>query len=114
MYLKDVTVKNQVGLHARPATFFRHRLSSKTMLSLRRILWAVLLWSPTASTPGASVPTPLSPQETKYRAAAAALGSAYRRARELRPSFDRAARTHLERLRALGADAAITNFVEKG
>ena len=22
MYLKDVTVKNQVGLHARPATFF--------------------------------------------------------------------------------------------
>lgn len=37
----------------------------------------------------------------KYRAAAAALGSAYRRARELRPSFDRAARTHLERLRAL-------------
>ena len=37
----------------------------------------------------------------KYRAAAAALGSAYRRARELRPAFDRAARTHLERLRAL-------------
>ncbi len=22
MYLKDVTVENQVGLHARPATFF--------------------------------------------------------------------------------------------
>ena len=25
MYLKDVTVKNQVGLHARPATFFIHK-----------------------------------------------------------------------------------------
>ena len=25
MYLKDVTVKNQVGLHARPATFFNQK-----------------------------------------------------------------------------------------
>ena len=25
MYVKDVTVQNQVGLHARPATFFIHK-----------------------------------------------------------------------------------------
>ena len=37
----------------------------------------------------------------KYRAAAAALGGAYRRARACRPAFDRATRQHLERLRAL-------------
>ena len=37
----------------------------------------------------------------KYRAAAAALGGAYRRARACRPAFDRTTRQHLERLRAL-------------
>lgn len=37
----------------------------------------------------------------KYRAGCAALGRAYRRARKLRPEFDRAARTQLERLREL-------------
>lgn len=37
----------------------------------------------------------------KYRAASLALEGAYRRARELRPEFDRATREKLERLRAL-------------
>lgn len=37
----------------------------------------------------------------KYRAAALALKGAYRKAREQRPGFDAAARTQLERLRAL-------------
>ena len=37
----------------------------------------------------------------KYRAAAAALGGAYRRARACRPAFDRTTRLHLERLRTL-------------
>ena len=50
MYLKDVTVKNQVGLHARPATFFiqkanefkssvwvekeEHRVNAKSLLGV--------------------------------------------------------------------------------
>ena len=39
--------------------------------------------------------------KAKYRAAALALKSAYRKARDRRPAFDAAAREHLERLRAL-------------
>ena len=30
MYIKDVTVKNHVGLHARPATFFIQRANEYT------------------------------------------------------------------------------------
>ena len=37
----------------------------------------------------------------KYRTAAAALASAYQKARELRPAFDRSTREHLDKLSAL-------------
>ena len=40
-------------------------------------------------------------ESVKYRAAAAALGRAYRRAGQARPDFDRATRDHLERLARL-------------
>ena len=40
-------------------------------------------------------------ESVKYRAAAAALGGAYRRAGQARPDFDRATRDHLERLARL-------------
>lgn len=41
------------------------------------------------------------PKSVKYRAAAGALCGAYRRARELRPAFDRSTREHLEQLSRL-------------
>ena len=34
MYVKDVEVQNQVGLHARPATFFIQKANEKSLLGV--------------------------------------------------------------------------------
>ena len=34
MYVKEVTVENQVGLHARPATFFIQKANAKSLLGV--------------------------------------------------------------------------------
>ena len=48
MYVKEVTVENQVGLHARPATFF-----------IQKACWAFCLWASWVVLPSASLRTVL-------------------------------------------------------
>ena len=47
MCVKDVVIQNQVGLHARPATFFIQKANEfrSTMMveQLLRLLWTVLM-----------------------------------------------------------------------
>ena len=63
MYVKEVTVENQVGLHARPATFFIQKANEfKSSIWVekeeRRVnaksLLGVLLWASWAAPPSAS------------------------------------------------------------
>ena len=54
MYVKEVTVENQVGLHARPATFFIQKANEfKSSIWVekeeRRCLWVSLAALPSAS-----------------------------------------------------------------
>ncbi len=63
MYVKEVTVENQVGLHARPATFFIQKANEfKSSIWVekeeRRVnaksLLGVLVWASWAAPPSAS------------------------------------------------------------
>ena len=66
MYLKDVTVQNQVGLHARPATFFIQKANEykSTVWSKKRngestpkVCWVSFLWESSAVLPFGSLLT---------------------------------------------------------
>ena len=40
MYVKEVTVENQVGLHARPATFFIQKANEfKSSIWVENVVW---------------------------------------------------------------------------
>ena len=68
MYVKEVTVENQVGLHARPATFFIQKANEfKSSIWVEkeerrvnaRACWAFCLWVSLAALPSASSLTAL-------------------------------------------------------
>ena len=69
MYVKEVTVENQVGLHARPATFFIQKANEfkssiwvekeERRVNAKRACWAFCLWASWAVPPSASSLTAL-------------------------------------------------------
>ena len=56
MYVKEVTVENQVGLHARPATFFIQKANEfkSSIWVEKEERWAFCLWASWAAPPSAS------------------------------------------------------------
>ena len=69
MYVKEVTVENQVGLHARPATFFIQKANEfkssiwvekeERRVNAKSLSWAFCLWVSWAAPPSASSQTVL-------------------------------------------------------